>query len=231
MKTILITGAESGLGHELVKVFSKNGWHVLATCRAKKDFPQESLSDNISVLSLDVADQESLESIAENLKDKSIDVLINCAGVYDAKTNSVDGNTVISTNPEITRVFQINSVAPKLLADMLVQNLKKGAEKLVVTISSGMGTYSEMDEYHAEHWPYSASKAAVNYAMIAFTKQHPDIKSVLVNPGWMKTKIGGKDAPLEPSFSAQKIFELISEHDKKLRNGKLIDYQGKVMDL
>lgn len=94
-----------------------------------------------------------------------------------------------------------------------------------------MGTYTGMDSYHAMHWPYSASKAAVNYAMVAFAKQRSDIKSALIHPGWVKTKIGGVDAPLEPSFVAQKIFELISEHKTKLPNGKLVDYQGNIMEL
>lgn len=231
MSTALITGTASGLGLELVKIFSKNGWDVLATCRNENDFPRESLSDKVTVLSLDVSDQESIETISSVLDDRPIDVLINCAGVYDTKTNSVDGDKVISTSPEITKIFQVNSIAPRLLAEMLIPNLKRGTERLVITISSGMGIYSEMDEYHAEHWPYSASKAAVNYAMIALTKQHPDIKSVLISPGWMKTKIGGKDAPLEPSFSAQKIFELILDHGERLPNGKLVDYKGHGMNL
>ena len=64
-----------------------------------------------------------------------------------------------------------------------------------------------MDDYHATHWAYSASKAAVNYAMIAFAKTHPTLKSVLIHPGWVKTKIGGHDAPLNPTDVATKLFQ------------------------
>ena len=231
MKNIVITGAASGLGLELCKVFSSNGWNVIATCRQSDDFPKKHLNENITVLPLDVSDQRSIDIFVANLKERPIDVLVNCAGIYDSRQNSVDDDTMISTLPNVTKIFQVNSISPKILADSLSPNLKRGSEKLVVTISSGMGTYSEMDEYHAEHWPYSASKAAVNYSMIAFAKQYPDIKSVLISPGWMKTKIGGKDATVEASFSAQKIFGLISYHKDKLPNGKLIDYQGNVMRL
>ena len=76
----------------------------------------------------------------------------------------------------------------------------------------------------------SASKTAVNFAMLCFGILHPEIKSVLINPGWMKTCIGGSSAPLTPAFSAEKIFGLISDHKNKLPNGKIVNYEGKVMD-
>lgn len=210
-KTVLVTGAGSGLGKALAQVFSKNGWEVIAATH--KD--------------LDVANQKSIEAFVKKLEDKPIDVLINNAGVYDSLPGS---EIVISTIAEITKVFQVNTIGGRVLTDALISNLRKGDEKLVVTISSGMGTYNALDEYHASHWPYSASKTAVNYAMLAFNKEHPEIKCVLINPGWMKTKIGGRGAQLEPEFSAQKIFELVQDHKSKLQNGSLVDYEGKPME-
>lgn len=209
-KTVLITGTGSGLGKELVEVFAKNEWKVIAA----------------SHIDLDVTNQKSIEAFASKLNGKPIDILINCAGVYDSPQ---DNETVVSTIPKIDKVFQVNTIGTRILTDKLFPNLQKGDEKLVVTISSGMGTYNELDEYHANHWPYSASKTAVNYAMLAFNKVHPEIKCVLINPGWMKTKIGGPGAPLEPSFSAEKIFVLIENHRKSLPNGKLVDFEGKLM--
>ena len=225
MKTVFITGAGRGLGLELTKVFLRNGWRVIAACRNSKELPADTAAvQNILALDLDVTDQRSLEACAEKIKGTPVDVLINNAGIYDSA--SVDEETVITSLPEITKVFQVNSIGPKLVSEALLGNLQAGSEKLVVTISSSMGTYEMLDEYHAQHWPYCASKAAVNYIMTAFAKEHPEIKTSLINPGWMKTAIGGKDAELEPSFSAEKIFALITDHTNKLRNTELVDYEG-----
>jgi NAD(P)-dependent dehydrogenase (short-subunit alcohol dehydrogenase family) len=231
MKTILITGAGSGIGRALAEVFSRNDWTVIAACRNEKDLAATPLNESSRVLSVDVSEQQSLDRAFLALKDAPIDVLINCAGVFDSVRNSVDDDTVFSTVPDVSKVFQVNTIAPRLIAEGLIHNLQKGGEKLVVTISSIMGTYPAMDEYHAMHWPYSASKAAVTYAMIAFATQYPDIKSTLIHPGWVKTKMGGMDAPLEPSAVAEKIFTLIADHADKLPNGKLVDTEGQVMDL
>lgn len=210
MRTVLVTGAGSGLGRALIDVFAKNGWEAVAA----------SHSD------LDVADEKSIETFVADLKGKPIDVLINCAGVYDSPPGD---ETVVSTIPNIIKIFQVNTIGTRVLTDSLLPNLQKGNEKLVVTISSEMGTYDKLDEYNAKHWPYSASKIAVNYAMLAFNRAHPKMKCVLIHPGWMKTKLGGVNAPLEPSFSAEKIFELIKNHKRSLVNGKIVDYEGKLI--
>lgn len=228
MRTVFITGAGRGLGLELTKVFLRNGWRAIAACRDSKELPADiATHQNILALDLDVTDQRSLEACAEKIKGMPVDVLINNAGIYDSA--SVDEEAVITGLPEITKVFQVNSIGPKFVSEALLSNLQAGSEKLAVTISSSMGTYEMLDEYHAKHWPYCASKAAVNYIMTAFNKEHPEIKVSLINPGWMKTSIGGKEAPLEPSFSAEKIFALIADHQNLLHNTELVDYNGGII--
>ena len=165
--------------------------------------------------------------MTKKIQGKAIDVLINCAGVYDGPA---DGDSTATTIKRITKVFQVNTIGAKILTDLLLPNLLKGEEKLIVTISSIMSTYAKLDEYTAKHWSYSASKMALNCAMISFNKEHPEIKSVLIHPGWVKTKMGGKDAIIEPSESAEGIYKLIKNHQSDLLNGKLIDYQGKLIE-
>ncbi len=211
MKTVLIIGAGGGLGKALKDVFIKNGWETIA----------------LSHEDVDVAKQKSIEELVKKLQGKPIDVLINCAGVYDGPA---DGDPTATTIDGIAKVFQVNTIGAKILADLLVPNFLKGKERLVVTISSIMSIYSQLDEYAAKHWSYGASKMAVNYAMISFTKEHPEIKSVLIHPGWVKTKIGGKDALIKPEESAQGIYKLIINHTSSLPNGKLIDYQGTLIE-
>lgn len=211
MKTVLITGAGSGVGKALKEVFKKYEWDTIALTHED----------------LDVTEQKSIEELIKKLQGKPIDVLINCAGVYDGPA---DGDPTATTIDGITKVFQVNTIGVKILADLLLPNLLKGKERLVVTISSIMSTYSKLDDYAAKHWSYGASKMAVNYAMISFTKENPEIKSVLIHPGWVKTKIGGRDAMIEPNESADGIYKLIINHQSSLPNGKLIDYQGKLIE-
>lgn len=225
MKTVFITGAGRGLGLELTRVFLKNGWRVVAACLSTERLPSDvSKNDNSQMVELDVTNDSSITAATTAIKNTPIDILINNAGVYDS--TSVDDDTVVSSVAAVTKVFQVNSIGPKLVSEALLPNLHMGSEKLIVTISSGMGTYEMLDEYHAKHWPYSASKTAVNYIMTAFHKLHPEIKTSMINPGWMKTNIGGKNAPFEPSTQAEKIFSLISDHPEKLPNATLVNYEG-----
>lgn len=211
MKTVLIIGAGSGVGKALKEVFGKYEWETIAF--AHKD--------------VDITEQKSIEELIKKLQGKPIDVLINCAGVYDGPA---DGEPTATTIDSITNVFQVNTIGAKILADVLVPNLLQGTERLVVTISSVMSTYSQLDAYAAKHWSYGASKMALNYAMLSFNTVHPEIKSVLIHPGWVKTKIGGKDALIEPEESAAGIYKLIINHKSRLLNGKLIDYLGNLIE-
>ncbi len=225
MKTVVITGANRGIGLALTETFLREGWRVIAVARSAPNIkPMETLQFE----QCDVADGAALKALAKKLEGTAVDVLINNAGVYD--TSGVGDEDVIDDITALTHVFAVNTVAPKLLAELLVPNLQAGQDKLVVAISSGMGTYSEFDDYHAKHWAYSASKTALNYAMVSFAKLHQDLKATLINPGWVHTRMGGSDAPLKPEESADAIFDLIANHEDKLPDGQMVDYEGKHMD-
>lgn len=215
MKTILITGSHGGIGSALVKTFSNHNWHVISASRHAPD------------QFIDLSNQASLEKFASKLRGQPLDVLVNCAGIYDTKSVD-DAAPGANTLSEITPVFKVNTIAPLLLSELLLPNLQLGQDKLVVTISSIMATQTHLDQYSASHWSYGASKAAVNFAMRAFSVSHPDIKSLLIHPGWVKTRMGGPEAPLSPNFSAQHIFNLIT-NSSKYPTGALIDYTGKTL--
>jgi NAD(P)-dependent dehydrogenase (short-subunit alcohol dehydrogenase family) len=229
-KIAVITGSNRGLGLELVKKFLQNDWHVIAACRNTADFPSGAAFGDRKPLvwQLDVANQASLDSFAERCdKELSrVDVLINNAGIYD---NVGDGESPYDRISQLIPVFVINSIAPRLLSDKLFNVLQKSENKVVITISSHFGAHSTIDEFMAEHWGYSASKAAVNYAMDAFAKLHPDVKSLLVHPGWMRTRLGGPEAPVDPMDSASGIYDLYERADK-LDSGKLFRTDGATIE-
>ncbi len=224
MKTVLVTGANRGLGFALATGFLEAGWRVIAVAREMPELPQ---TDQLQVELCDLTDGQAIQALAARLQGAPIDVLINNAAMYDSPPND---ETITTDFTQICHLFQVNTIAPKVLADALVGNLHAGVDKLVVTMSSGMGTYAEFDEYHAKHWAYSASKTAVNYAMVSFAKMNPSFTSVLINPGWMQTAIGGDDAPLQPKESAEAIIDLITNHKNKLPNARMVDYTGKHVD-
>ena len=140
-------------------------------------------------------------------------------------------------------MFAVNAAAPRLLADLLLPNLELGSERLLVGISSGMGTFAQLfghdfettsrgtSGYEATHWVYSASKTALNYGLLSFGVLHPTVKVSLINPGWMQTAIGGLGAPLSPDDCAAAIVELLLNHRARLPASRLVNHLGHVMEL
>lgn len=241
MKTVLITGAGRGLGYALTQVFLQHGWQVFACVRDTATVPEDLVSDaSATILPLDVTSETSIQTLAQSLRGQAIDVLINNAGIYDS--GSVDNDAVDTSMSAVAKVFQTNTFGPALLAQALVPHLQAGEDKLIVSITSGMGTFARLlgkvkppqarggDAYNAEHWPYGASKAALNYAMIGFGITHKEIKSILVSPGWLKTAMGGKSATIDPAESAEHIFEIV-ENSERYESGAVINQFGKPLDL
>lgn len=227
MKTVLITGANRGLGLELTKIFLINNWRVIAACRDVGNMPKDlPNTENLRTVTLDVSKEESLKKLPTVTGDIALDVLINNAGIYD---NASDGAPVYDKIPDIMNVFLMDGVAPRVIGESLASQLEKGQEKLIVSISSHMGVVSLADEYVAKHWPYSASKAALNFSMATFSKVHPNIKSVLIHPGLMRTRLGDKEFPLGPDESAEGIYNLITSQSK-LIDGKLTDHLGNSLE-
>ena len=226
MKTVVVTGANHGLGLALTRHFLQAGWRVAAFARTPPDIAP---SQQLRVELADLTDMAALSAAVDRLKGVPVDVLINNAAVYDSE--DVEAPAASKNFDTLTNVFQVNTIVPRLLANALVPNLQAGQDKLVVTMSSGMGTFADIDEYNGAHWGYSASKAAVNLAMIGFAKVHPDLKSALVNPGWVQTKMGGSGALIPADEAAAYIYKLIAEHPDALPNAKLVDYEGKGMEL
>lgn len=219
---VVITGANRGLGLELVKAFSDRGHQVIAAYRNKDDIKIFDNMANTKPILLDVANQESVDKFASDLESETVDILINNAGVLDS--DSIDGDTYEDME-DLAQVFKVNSIAPRLISDKLKSSLARSSKPLVATVSSHMGAFSRLNEFNAGHWAYSSSKAAVNFAMTSFALTNPNIKTLIFHPGWMKTDMGGSSAKLDPKESAEKIYNLLM-NDEGLESGKLYDIEG-----
>jgi NAD(P)-dependent dehydrogenase (short-subunit alcohol dehydrogenase family) len=220
MTTILITGANRGIGLELAKQYKAEGADVIACCRtpAKADALK---ALGVRVMALDVGDAKSAEALRDALKGGAIDILVNNAGIggpREAKPNTLDVGAWLD-------VFKVNSVAPMLVSFTLRDNLLRGRDRKLVTITSVLGSIAENG---GGLQPYRASKAAVNSLMHGLSKEwaKDGISVGIFHPGWVRTDMGGPSAPVKVEDSAKGLRARIAELDAT-NSGSYRDYTGK----
>jgi len=209
MATILITGANRGIGLALAEAFAGRGDRVIATVRRPDDLEELAavmarFPDAIEVHRLEVTDPASIASLAERLAGRPIDVLINNAGVIGPERQSsldMDFDGWLET-------LKINTIAPLAIAQALLPNLRRGEHPKILTVSSGMGS---MAFPKSDRVAYRTSKAAVNKAMqcLATDLKGEGIAVAVCHPGWVKTGIGGAHAEISPEMSATGLTRII----------------------
>jgi NAD(P)-dependent dehydrogenase (short-subunit alcohol dehydrogenase family) len=227
MPAVLITGASRGLGFELAKQYAVEGWRVIACCRKPEDAIAlkklaPSARDMISVVAMDVADNDTVRNAALTLKDVVVDILINSAGIAGVPQQSTGKIDYASW----VRVLDVNTMGPLRVLEAFTDNLARSERRLVVTITSGMGSLA--DNTSGGSIAYRSSKAAVNMVMrsAAIDLAPRGVTCVLINPGWVKTDMGGPDATLSPQQSVsamRRLIETLGPND----SGKFYNYDGR----
>ncbi|HEY4124634.1 MAG TPA: SDR family oxidoreductase [Rhizomicrobium sp.] len=217
MTTILITGANRGIGLEFVKQYVTDGADMIACCREPAKASALKAIKGVRVLALDVGDSASVAVLKNELGDTPIDIVINNAGVSSPKSTdgTIDVDAWLAT-------FRVNSVAPVLVAHALKPNLMKGRDKKLVTITSQLGSIANDS---GGFQPYSATKAAVNSLMHSLSKTwaRDGICIGIFHPGWVQTDMGGPSAPLKVEDSVKGLRARIAELDAA-RSGTYRDY-------
>lgn len=237
MQRILITGANRGLGLEFTRQFLERQEKVFATCRNPDAADElhrlkESHADHLFIVKMDVNEAESI-SLAEQFvrsQAEGLELLINNAGVYMARSSHAPGEQP-SEHPgtlsfsDALAVLRINSVAPLIIAQQYLDLLRKGSSPKIVSISSGYGSVSE----NTGGFPYyySASKAALNQFMrsLAADLKSSGITTVLLNPGWVSTDMGGPQATLTPRKSVSGMIRVIDALNPR-DAGRFLNWQG-----
>ena len=224
-RSYLVTGASRGLGLEMVRQLSRRGERVIATAR-KRGTAEEAAGMAARFIELDVTDEKSVAKAAAELRGEAVDVLINNAGVTD--TDKAVGELSAGA---FRKVFEANVYAPALLTQALLPSLRAGKARVVANISSQLGSLTLMGQMgggfsHA----YCASKAALNMVTV---RMAVDLKAegfivATIHPGWVKTDMGGPNAPL---LAADSIAQLLGRIDrlKAGDTGKFFNYDGKPM--
>ncbi len=217
MQRILITGAGRGIGLELARQYAARGDRVLAGCRDVERAPGlraliDQHRDQVSVLPLEVTDAASLTAAVQHAHRavEGLDILINNAAVNpgDATVEGPDGQRLLDDTRTL-EVFNVNVVAPVRVAQAFMTLLHAGTTPRVVNISSGAGSLTQATG--PDDYSYGASKAALNMMTrtYAWTVRDQGITAVMIDPGWVKTDMGGAGADLAPEESGRGLLAVV----------------------
>jgi NAD(P)-dependent dehydrogenase (short-subunit alcohol dehydrogenase family) len=198
MATVLITGANRGIGLEFARQYSSDGWDVIATARQAS--PElEALDVNIEPLEL--TDFDLVTSFGKRI-DGPLDLLIANAGMMEPQEarTADDGRGW-------AELLSVNTIAPYLLAKSVLPQVESAKGKLIA-LTSGMGSIGESSGGYV---PYRSSKAALNMAWhsLAIEAKRLGIVAAVLDPGWVKTRMGGPSAPTPPEQSVGEMRRLI----------------------
>lgn len=211
----MITGANRGIGLELARQMAARGRKVIGTARRPEEAAE--LQKVAKVIALDVADEASVEGMAREVGDEAVDVLFNNAGV-----SSKSPKLEVCTKEELTRVLAINSIGPVLVTKALLGNVRKGERKLVVNVTSQLGSIARNE---GGSYGYRASKAALNMFTSCMAKEHKDVTFIAMHPGWVQTDMGGKNAPLKVEESVSSML-LALERVGTADSGSFLNFDG-----
>jgi NAD(P)-dependent dehydrogenase (short-subunit alcohol dehydrogenase family) len=225
MPSVLVTGSNRGIGLEWCRQYADAGWRVFATCRhpemadalhsLARKYPR------LSVHRLDVTQAESVYALRAELQDEPIDVLVNNAGIYLEK----NAPTATLCYEEWRQTLEVNTLGPLRVTEALAELVAGSHHKLVVTLSSHMGSISEITV--PGDTCYRSSKAALNAAMkgLSLALGERGIGVLLLHPGWVKTRMGGWDAPLPPAESVANMRKLVETFRMEL-SGRFFRHDG-----
>lgn len=225
MPTVLITGANRGLGLELTRQYAADGWRVHACCRdpgraAELTRLAADSQGQVTVHRLDVADRAQVAALSRELSGAAIDVLLNNAGVYG------DRKGFGAVDDEVWgRTLRVNAMAPLHMAEAFVEQVARSQRKLIVNVTSLMGSIA--DNGSGGSYVYRSSKAALNAVTksLSIDLAPRGISACVIHPGWVKTDMGGQNAPLEAPESVSSMRRVI-ERAHQGGSGKFFDYDG-----
>ena len=211
MPTVMITGANRGLGLEYTRQYLEQGWQVIA-CTRQPDAPDlKALPDELlRIYELDIVDHAAVDQLSENLKDEPIDMLVNNAGTSgpegfpECATYSGIGNM----DYQIWRqILEINLLGAFKVATAFRGNLVKSDRGVLINMTSDLGSIAQ--NMQGDLYSYRTSKAGLNIMTKGFANEWPDIISIAMAPGWCRTELGGTGAEIAPADSVREQIKSI----------------------
>ncbi len=217
--TVLVTGANRGIGLELARQLRAEGHEVIGTARNPQS-ATELKETGARVVQLDVVDSDSVRAMAKALEGQKIDLLINNAGMLGHSAPSfaeTDFDEVVAT-------FDVNSLGPMRVTQALLPNIMAGKGKTIVQISSTMGSIANNG---GGYYGYRASKSALNMLNKSLALELADlgITSIVLHPGWVQTRLGGAGAAITTKDSVSGMLVVIADLSPE-DTGRFLDYKG-----
>ena len=223
--TLLVTGANRGIGLQLTEQFAADGWNVLACCRNPDGAEElQALSETypqVELLALDVTDYAQMATLSTQLQERPIDILLSNAGIYGPR-----GVGFGDVDPAAWReVLEVNTIAPLMLVQAFVEQVAASQQKLVAIISSKVGSIA--DNSSGGSYLYRSSKTAVNQVVKCLSIDLADrgITSVSLHPGWVQTEMGGPNAEISTVDSVAGLKSILQAAGPA-QNGWFIEYNG-----
>ncbi len=217
MPTLFITGAAGGLGLEFVRQYREAGWTIIAPTRAD----------------MDVTDRNSIEAYVAKLGDVAVDVLINNAGMRNAtpQASQLGAFTAEGWMPTLAT----NVIGPALVTQAVLPLVRRGAQKKIVLLSSRLGSLAAGGGGNSgggasSYYAYRVSKTAVNQLgrCLAIDLGPEGFICALLDPGWVRTPMGGAQAALTPEESVAKMRKVIAGLEAT-DNGRFISLDGETV--
>jgi NAD(P)-dependent dehydrogenase (short-subunit alcohol dehydrogenase family) len=232
--TVLLTGANRGIGLAMARNYAERGWKVIATARkpekaddlkaAAKEFP------NISIERLDINDQAQVDALADKYRGTPIDVLFNNAAVLGDRTRQVFGEYDFDL---FELIFRTNVAGPMRMAQAFIEHVEASEEKKIVAMTSAQGSLTLVRMAQIQF--YNASKSALNMSMSSMSAALEDrgVTVVLVSPGAVDTdmmaeSLGGRKFPgrlMTPEQSAEAVINVVDQYGLDM-TGTFISHQG-----
>jgi NAD(P)-dependent dehydrogenase (short-subunit alcohol dehydrogenase family) len=239
-KTVLITGGNRGLGKAMVDAFAGADWKVLATARNIDSLASSTSPPTIQFCTLDLSSLDSVNELVANLQSshQSIDLLIHNAGFnpkdvpnregYFESTFQIDRFSAHN----VAESMYINALNPMELTGKLIQHNILNDTAVILAVSSWLGSHEKKNV--PGHYAYSGSKALLNMMItgmaMEFARQNSSSSSsskqrsaVALNPGWMKTDMGGANAQTTPEGVAQAVLAMMQDGFLARSNGKFLN--------
>ncbi|MBI2898451.1 MAG: SDR family oxidoreductase [Deltaproteobacteria bacterium] len=221
---VVITGASRGIGREFARQFLARGETVEAAVRSPENARLQELASERGVLRLqscDVASDQNVRTFADSLEPGPVDLLINNAGIRKPESIGLDDLDL----DDVAETIQVNAIAALRVTRALLARIRESHIRKIVSISSGLGSIG--DNTSGGGCAYRMSKAALNMATrsMAVDLARDRIICVVINPGWVKTDMGGPEAPLTVHESVSAMLRVIDAL-KPEQSGTFLDCRG-----
>ncbi|MEH6650347.1 MAG: SDR family oxidoreductase [Motiliproteus sp.] len=220
MPTILITGANRGLGFALAQSYLDDGWRVFAASRS----PQAKIPDGAEAVTLDIATASSIQALKKRLHGIPIDILWNNAGIYLDKNQQLEQ----IDDRDWVRSFEINCIAPIRVAEALADNVARSERKVIAFTSTKMASLAGNGP---GAYAYRSSKVALNMAVRCFAQEQENqqISCLLLHPGHVRTDMGGSEGAIDVNTSVagmRRLVDGVNPANRTVYSGNYFDYDG-----